>query len=57
MPTPTQLVSAGLREGTGFGVKPWSQSWSVTTDSQAVACGLAYQYTVHVWMQRALEVS
>jgi plastocyanin len=55
--TPTQLVDAGVRVGTGYGVKPSSQAWSVTTDSHTAAGSYAFQCTVHDWMRGVLQVS
>ena len=54
---PTQLVDAGLRVGTAYGVTPSSQSWWLGTGQTTAAGAYRFQCTVHDWMQGTLDVS
>jgi plastocyanin len=50
---PTALVNAGVRVGTGYGVKPSSQDWLV---SAGTAGTYRYQCTIHDWMQGTITI-
>ena len=54
---PAQLVDAGIRIGTAYGVKPSSQTWWVATGHTTQAGSYQFQCTVHDWMQGTLKVS
>jgi plastocyanin len=54
---PAQLVDAGIRIGTAYGVKPSSQTWWVATGHTTRAGSYQFQCTVHDWMQGTLKVS
>ncbi len=54
---PTQLVDAGIRIGTAYGVRPSSQTWLVTTGQTTQVGSYPFQCTVHDWMQGVLKVS
>ncbi|HLZ30534.1 MAG TPA: hypothetical protein VKV73_24725 [Chloroflexota bacterium] len=54
--SPAQVVDAGVRVGTAYGVHPSSQAWSVTTDDQTTAGTYRFKCQVHDWMQGVLKV-
>jgi hypothetical protein len=54
--SPTALVDSGVLIGTGYGVKPSAQSWSIRTDA-ATAGTYMFKCTVHDFMQGHLNVN
>jgi plastocyanin len=50
---PTQLVDSGVLIGTGYGVTPTAQDWSVTANSPGT---YHFQCTVHDWMRQAVTI-
>ena len=50
---PAAVVNAGVRGGTGYGVKPSSQDWRVVADKAGT---YRYQCTIHDWMQGAITI-
>ena len=55
--SPSQLVDAGLRVGTAYGVRPSSQRWSLRTGPTTATGVYQFQCTVHDWMRGTLTVS
>jgi plastocyanin len=53
---PSALVDAGLLVGTGYGLQPTSQTWSVRTNGQTSRGTFAWQCTVHDFMRGELNV-
>lgn len=54
---PKQLVDAGIRVGTAYGVKPSTQTWWLATDNHTTAGAYQFQCTVHDWMHGVLNVT
>jgi plastocyanin len=54
--SPTAIVDSGLLFGTGYGVKPSTQRWSIRTDA-ATAGTYLFQCTLHDAMQGQLNVN
>lgn len=54
---PSLVVDAGVLGGTGYGVFPSAQSWSLRTNDSSKPGAYHFQCTIHDWMQGTLNVS
>jgi len=54
---PKQLVDSGLLGGTGYGISPSAQQWSIKTNGATAAGSYSYQCMVHDWMHGTLAVA
>ncbi|MFI5266609.1 MAG: hypothetical protein ACHQ7M_04445 [Chloroflexota bacterium] len=53
---PGASVDSGVLFGTGYGVTPSSQSWSIVVNGSTKAGSYVYRCTVHDWMQGTLKI-
>src|SRR5207247_729007 len=53
---PSVVVDSGVLGGTGYGVTPSAQSWSLSTNSGSTPGAYRFQCTIHDWMQGTLAL-
>ena len=53
---PSVVVDSGVLGGTGYGVTPSAQSWSLSTSGGSTPGAYRFQCTIHDWMQGTLAL-
>ena len=53
---PSVVVDSGVLGGTGYGVTPSAQSWSLSTNGGSQPGAYRFQCTIHDWMQGTLAL-